>query len=168
MRATFPKKPYANLEHPSIREFSQNDSEGFLAQYPEGAIIDEIQRVPELTSYIQVLVDEKGANEIDLLIPRGAGYQPVEIKSGMSLSPSLLDRLKWFQKTFSEHIAGQALLIHPRSDSQTRSEARITNHVSFTSFLPEAPSLQLKRNLCPPRWRNSTRNLIDSGSVSND
>lgn len=62
VRATFRDKPYANLEHPSTREFAQSDPEAFLAQFPDGAVIDEIQRVPELTSYIQVIVDEKVSN----------------------------------------------------------------------------------------------------------
>ena len=57
-KSFFENKPYVNLEHPKTREFALNDPEFFLEQYPEGAIIDEIQRVPELLSYIQTLVDE--------------------------------------------------------------------------------------------------------------
>ena len=34
VRATFRDKPYANLEHPSTREFAQSDPEAFLAQFP--------------------------------------------------------------------------------------------------------------------------------------
>jgi len=55
----FPNLPYANLEDPETREFAQTDPKGFLARYPDGAIIDEIQRVGVLTSYIQVLVDKR-------------------------------------------------------------------------------------------------------------
>ena len=36
-----------------------DDPRGFLAQYPQGAILDEIQNTPELLSYLQVLVDEQ-------------------------------------------------------------------------------------------------------------
>lgn len=54
---TFTEMPYASLEEPDIREFASSDPRGFLAQFPEGAILDEIQRVPELTSFIQVAVD---------------------------------------------------------------------------------------------------------------
>tara|TARA_B110000977_G_scaffold140151_1_gene177914 strand:- start:580 stop:1746 length:1167 start_codon:yes stop_codon:yes gene_type:complete len=354
VRATFPDKPYTNLEHPSTREFAQNDPEAFLAQFPEGAVIDEIQRVPQLTSYIQVIVDEKGSNghyvltgshqfslreavnqslagrtailrllplsltelrqhhplpdvntllwqglyprvqtqgiapsqaysdyfetyierdlrhilqikdlslfqrfvrlcagrvgqlvnlnslaadtgitqptarewfsvlessfilyrlppwhsnipkryikspklyfhdtglavwlsgitqceqlanhplrgafyenlvisealkhfenhgihaplmffrdqtgnEIDLLVPNGAEQLPVEIKSGLTLSPSWLDRLKWFRKTFPNLSGEHALLIHPRESTQKRSDTTITNHTNFTQFLP--------------------------------
>lgn len=55
----FRNKPYANLERPDTRDFARNDPKGFLAQYADGAVIDEIQRVPELLSWIQVEVDEK-------------------------------------------------------------------------------------------------------------
>lgn len=52
--------PYVNLEAPDQRQFAQQDPRDFLSGFPDGAIIDEVQRVPELTSYIQVLVDESG------------------------------------------------------------------------------------------------------------
>jgi hypothetical protein len=35
-----------------------DDPRGFLAQYPDGAVLDEIQRAPDLVSYIQPMVDE--------------------------------------------------------------------------------------------------------------
>lgn len=57
-RQAFPDKPYANLERPDLREFARSDPRGFLGQFPAGAVIDEIQRVPELLSWIQVDVDE--------------------------------------------------------------------------------------------------------------
>lgn len=57
-RMAFPKKPYANLERPDVQAFARTDPRGFLAGYPEGAVIDEVQRVPDLLSYIQVRVDE--------------------------------------------------------------------------------------------------------------
>ena len=50
--------PYINLEMPDQREFVLTDPRGFLDAYPDGAIIDEIQRAPELTSWLQVRVDE--------------------------------------------------------------------------------------------------------------
>ncbi|MDR3623994.1 MAG: ATP-binding protein [Chlamydiales bacterium] len=59
----FPKKSYVNLEDPDIRDLVTLDPRGFLKQYPNGAILDEVQRVPLLLSYIQVIVDkleEKG------------------------------------------------------------------------------------------------------------
>ena len=59
-RMAFPDKPYANLEQPDVREFARGDPQGFLAQFPDGAVIDEVQRVPDLLSWVQVDVDKHG------------------------------------------------------------------------------------------------------------
>ncbi len=59
-RKVFPDMPYANLERPDTRDYAITDPLGFLRGYPDGVILDEIQRVPELLSYIQVMVDERG------------------------------------------------------------------------------------------------------------
>lgn len=48
---------YANLEEPDTRDFALNDPRGFLGQFPHGAVIDEVQRCPDLPSYLQSLVD---------------------------------------------------------------------------------------------------------------
>jgi uncharacterized protein len=63
----FAKKPYVNLEAPDIQTFAKNDPRRFLDQYPDGAILDEIQNVPELLSYLQVTVDEQNRNELFIL-----------------------------------------------------------------------------------------------------
>ncbi len=55
----FPKKKYTNLEDPDVRSLAEADPRGFLDQFPEGGILDEIQRVPGLLSYIQTIVDKK-------------------------------------------------------------------------------------------------------------
>jgi len=57
-RATFPHLPYANLEVPDVRAFAYEDPGGFLAQFPGGVILEEVQRVPELLGWIQGIVDE--------------------------------------------------------------------------------------------------------------
>ena len=54
----FVEVPYTNLEAPDQREMATTDPRAFLSRFPNGAIIDEIQRAPSLTSYIQVVVDE--------------------------------------------------------------------------------------------------------------
>lgn len=53
----FPDYLYANLEFPDVRTFAEQDPRGFLSQ-SKTMIIDEIQRLPDLFSYIQGLVDE--------------------------------------------------------------------------------------------------------------
>jgi len=57
-RTTFPEKKYVSLENPDIRESALSDTRGFLNNLPGGAIIDEAQRVPELFSYLQQVLDE--------------------------------------------------------------------------------------------------------------
>jgi predicted AAA+ superfamily ATPase len=57
--SVFPKKPYRTLEDPETRQLALSDPRAFLAQFPDGAILDEIQRAPELFSYLQGVVDAK-------------------------------------------------------------------------------------------------------------
>jgi predicted AAA+ superfamily ATPase len=54
----FKNMDYINLENPEERAFAQDDPRGFFNRIPNGAILDEIQRVPELLSYIQVITDD--------------------------------------------------------------------------------------------------------------
>jgi predicted AAA+ superfamily ATPase len=58
VRSTYPQRQYINLEDPEIRSFAIEDPKTFLSQLTDGVIIDEAQRVPELFSYIQMIVDE--------------------------------------------------------------------------------------------------------------
>jgi len=57
-RAMFPDHPYRTLEAPDERAFALEDPRRFLARFPEGAVIDEVQRVPGLLSYLQGIIDE--------------------------------------------------------------------------------------------------------------
>jgi predicted AAA+ superfamily ATPase len=56
-RQAFPSKPYVSLEAPDIRAYAAGDPRGFLAAHAHGAILDEVQRVPDLLSYLQPEVD---------------------------------------------------------------------------------------------------------------
>lgn len=58
VRHVFSDKPYISLENPDIRRFAEEDPRGFLSSYEQGAIFDEIQRAPELFSYLQQILDE--------------------------------------------------------------------------------------------------------------
>ncbi len=63
VKDAFPEYNYVNLEDPVNRMFAKEDYKGFFATHKEPIIIDEIQRVPELLSAIQVIVDEnRGKN----------------------------------------------------------------------------------------------------------
>jgi hypothetical protein len=56
-RRLFPRLPYATLESPDVRALAADDPRAFLARYPQGALLDEVQRAPELFSYLQETVD---------------------------------------------------------------------------------------------------------------
>ncbi len=56
-RSVFPDYEYVSLEDIDIRQFAQEDPRGFLRTHPKRVILDEIQRVPKLFSYLQTHVD---------------------------------------------------------------------------------------------------------------
>lgn len=82
VKHTFPEKMYANLEFPDVRSMALKDPRGFLEQFSNGAILDEIQRVPELLSYIQPIVDEKNKKGMFILI----GSHQLELQEAISQS----------------------------------------------------------------------------------
>ncbi len=54
----FPGKKYVSLEDLDNRNYALNDPRGFLSEYSNGVIIDEVQKAPDLLSYIQGVVDK--------------------------------------------------------------------------------------------------------------
>jgi predicted AAA+ superfamily ATPase len=87
----FPEKPYINLEFPDQRRFAIDDPRGFLDRCPDGAVLDEIQRTPELPSYLQGIVDEKKRNGMFVL----TGSRQFEV--ARSISQSLAGRTAMIQ-----------------------------------------------------------------------
>ena len=67
-RAAFPGLHYVNLESPDNREFALEDPRGFLSQYGQGAVLDEIQRAPELVSYLQDHIDNRRRNGLFVIL----------------------------------------------------------------------------------------------------
>lgn len=57
VQASFPRHRYATLEDPDTRTFATEDPRGFLDQFRGKVILDEVQRTPDLFSYIQGIVD---------------------------------------------------------------------------------------------------------------
>ena len=81
-RAAFPDLEYVNLEAPDQREYARSDPRGFLSRLDGGAVLDEIQRVPDLLSYLQVLADEKRRNGLFVL----TGSQHFQLSEGIAQS----------------------------------------------------------------------------------
>ena len=81
-KTLFPSFSYANLEDMNVRSLAKNDPEEFFTRFPEPVIIDEIQRVPELLSTVQVRID-KNQKKGQYLI---TGSQQISLKSSISQS----------------------------------------------------------------------------------
>ncbi|MBN1165933.1 MAG: ATP-binding protein [Methanospirillaceae archaeon] len=63
VKDVFPGLPYVLLEDPDTRRFAEEDPRAFLGQFlKDGVILDEIQNVPELFSYLQGVLDNKEIN----------------------------------------------------------------------------------------------------------
>ncbi|OOG78551.1 ATP-binding protein [Algoriphagus sp. A40] len=58
-KTLFPDYRYVSLENPDARDFAQKDPNGFLAEYNDQMIFDEVQQAPALFSYLQTLVDSR-------------------------------------------------------------------------------------------------------------
>lgn len=67
VKEVFKAKPYLNLENPDTRNFALEDPRGFLESYPNGAILDEVQRAPILFSYLQEILDNSKAKVLFIL-----------------------------------------------------------------------------------------------------
>jgi predicted AAA+ superfamily ATPase len=83
VRKLFPDHSYVNLELPDDRLLAQNDPWSFFKRYPEPLIIDEIQRVPSLLSYIQVMVDEDRKKRGRFIL---TGSQQLDLRAAVSQS----------------------------------------------------------------------------------
>ncbi len=82
VRALFADRPYVSLEAPDVRAFAHEDPRRFLAQFPAGAVLDEIQRAPDLPSWLQGIVDEDPAHGRWIL----TGSRNFAVREGISQS----------------------------------------------------------------------------------
>ena len=118
-RAAFPHLKYVNLEAPDQREFAESDPRGFLSQLGVGAILDEIQRVPELLSYLQVLADENGRNSLFVL----TGSEQFRLSNAISQS-----------------LAGRTALLHllpfSLTERQQTGASTAADDILYSGFYP--------------------------------
>ncbi|MFH1838056.1 MAG: ATP-binding protein [Candidatus Kuenenbacteria bacterium] len=84
VRNIFPKLDYVSLEDLDTRDFALRDPKGFLASFRKGVILDEVQRVPNIFSYIQTIVDEKNVSGQFIL----TGSQNILLQENLSQSLS--------------------------------------------------------------------------------
>ena len=149
-RTIFPEAEYVNLEAPDLREEARSDARGFLARHPAPLVLDEIQNVPELLSYIQVDVDNAGRNSRYVLT---GSHQP-------ALSAAL-----------SQSLAGRTGLLQllPLSLRELRAAgiSRTRDEWLFEGFLPRlradepAPSpVDLFRDYCQTYVERDVRQIL--------
>jgi len=107
VKKLFPDQDYINLENPDLREFAISDSRAFLNKIKDGAILDEIQRAPNIISYLQEIVDTRqkkghfiltGSNQFSLLnnITQSLAGRTVLLK----LLPFSIQEIKSIVKNF--------------------------------------------------------------------
>lgn len=82
LKKVFPDYEYVSLEDPDEREYAFEDPRGFLSRFKNKAILDEVQHVPDLFSYIQTIVDNKDEPGQFIL----SGSQNFLLLSGISQS----------------------------------------------------------------------------------
>lgn len=75
-------RPYASLEDPDVRRAAMDDPRSFLERFPDGAVLDEVQRCPELLSYLQTMVDRDRRMGLFIL----TGSQQFGLMSGITQS----------------------------------------------------------------------------------
>ncbi len=78
----FNDRPYASLEDPDLRQVAREDPRSFLGRFPDGAVLDEVQRCPDLLSYLQTILDSDGRMGLFIL----TGSQQFGLMSGISQS----------------------------------------------------------------------------------
>lgn len=109
VRHIFGDKPYVNLENPDLRRYATDDPRGFLSDYPRGAVLDEVQRVPELFSYLQQILDESEVNGLfiltgsnNFLLQEGISQSLSGRVGYLSLLPLSLSEIKDTRSTVNE------------------------------------------------------------------
>jgi predicted AAA+ superfamily ATPase len=160
-RSLFPGYPCVNLEPLDTRESVRRDPRGFLAQHRSGVVIDEIQNVPELLSYIQADVDED--NRPGRFIVTGSQHFGLSEAIAQSLAgrtavfqllPPALDELRRFPAGATDLMTTLWKGAYPRIFDQAiepsrwyadyvttyiqrdvRQIANVSNLESFTTFL---------------------------------
>ena len=131
-RQVFPDKPYASLEPLETRAFAREDPKGFLAQFPDGAVLDEVQRAPDLLSYLQGLVDQDPRPGRFIL----TGSQQLGLTAGVSQS-----------------LAGRTAILHllPASLGEVRRFPVAPKDLFSTLFFGGYPRIH-DRGIPPDRW----------------
>jgi predicted AAA+ superfamily ATPase len=142
------KLPYINLESPDERRFAISDPKHFLQRFPKGAVLDEVQYVPELFSYIQAMTDADKS-----------------LKFYLTGSQNFL-----MQERISQSLAGRVglLTLLPFSFSELKKAKRAIENLQvqqFTGFYPrifdrDIPPREFYRNYVNTYLQRDVQGLI--------
>jgi uncharacterized protein len=111
-KMVFSDHPYVSLEDPDLRRAAMDDPRSFLERYPDGAALDEVQRCPDLISYLQTIVDTDGRMGLYIL----TGSQQFGLMSG--ITQSLAGRTAFVELLpFSISELAQAGRLPPAADT---------------------------------------------------
>lgn len=127
---------YVSLEDPENRQLAIDDPKAFLRRYPGKTIFDEVQRTPELLSYLQGIVDDEGTNGRFVLTGshqlalRAAVSQSLAGRTGiLHLLPLSIEELK---RANIEFVAFESYVFHgflPRvHDKNQRPDRAYSNY----------------------------------------
>ncbi|MBN2435786.1 MAG: ATP-binding protein [Spirochaetes bacterium] len=83
VKKIFPNHSYVNLENPEIKKIAVNDPKTLFAHFPPPVIFDEIQNVPELLSWIQVVVDDKPDKKAQFIL---TGSHQMQLRQSVTQS----------------------------------------------------------------------------------
>ncbi len=148
LKNMFPDYDYVNLEDPETRKLALDDPRGFLSGHKKGLIIDEAQRVPDLFSYIQIIVDEEQKEGRYIL----SGSQNFLLLK--SISQSLAGRtsvLHLLPLTKRELSGGSALNIADLRNEQAHKDNDNIYELIHRGFYPRI----YDKGLEPQNWLNN-------------
>jgi uncharacterized protein len=123
-KMAFPKYRYVSLEELDNRELASTDPKTFLRRFPSPAIYDEIQRVPDLLSYIQSIVDDAPDQKGQFILT--GSHQPI------------------LREKVAQTLAGRTsiLTLYPLCIAEIRAhgkkwESNIASEWIYRGFMPE-------------------------------
>jgi predicted AAA+ superfamily ATPase len=134
VRQEFADKPYVSLEDPAAWAFAQEDPQGFLARYRQGAVFDEAQRWPALFSWLQGWVDEDRQPGRFIL----TGSQQFGLMAGVSQS-------------LAGRVSVQTLLPLSWAELRLDESASLDTQITRGGY----PALHAHRALHPADWHAS-------------
>lgn len=135
VRELFKAKPYINLEDLDQYQFANEDPRGFLGQFKNGAVLDEVQRCPNLFNYLQRIIDEDQRNGLYIL----TGSSQFQLN-----------------KQISQSLAGRVgnLSLLPFSIAEIKTGGEFNESIDQNLFRGFYPRIVTKGST-PRRWLNA-------------